>query len=57
MAWFRVRLSEEEQRIVGEERREHPYEPTRRKMETCGCCTMGLPEKRLQRSWASVWQR
>ena len=34
MAWFRVHLSEEEQRIVGEERREHPHEPTRRKMET-----------------------
>jgi transposase len=33
MAWFRVHLSEEEQSIVNAERREHPHEPTRRKME------------------------
>ena len=33
MSWFRVCLAEEEQPIVAQERREHPHEPTRRKME------------------------
>jgi transposase len=42
MAWFRVHLSEEEQRIVGEERREHPHEPTRRKMEVLWLLHHGL---------------
>ena len=42
MAWFRVRLSEEEQRIVGDERREHPHAPTRRKMETLWLLHHGL---------------
>ena len=42
MAWFRVGLSEEEQRVVGEERREHPHEPTRRKMEALWLLHHGL---------------
>ena len=46
MAWFRVWLSEEEQRIVGEERREHPHEPTRRKMETLWLLHHGLTRER-----------
>ena len=46
MAWFRVCLSEEEQRIVGEERREHPHEPTRRKMETLWRLHHGLTRER-----------
>ena len=46
MAWFRVRLSEEEQRIVGEERREHPHEPTRRKMETLWLLHHGLTREK-----------
>ncbi len=46
MAWFRVRLSEEEQRIVGEERREHPYEPTRRKMEVLWLLHRGLTREK-----------
>ena len=47
MAWFRVRLSEEEQRIVGEERREHPHEPTRRKMETLWLLHHGLTREKV----------
>src|SRR3989304_1261774 len=46
MAWFRVRLSEEEQRIVGEERRQHPHEPTRRKMETLWLLHHGLTREK-----------
>ena len=46
MAWFRVRLSEEEQRIVGEERREHPHEPTRRKMEVLWLLHHGLTREK-----------
>ena len=42
MAWFQVRLSEEEQRVVGEERREHPHGPTRRKMEALWLLHHGL---------------
>lgn len=47
MAWFRVRLSEEEQRIVGEERRAHPHEPTRRKMETLWLLHHGLTQEKV----------
>jgi len=47
MAWFRVHLSEEEQRIVGEERREHPHEPTRRKMEVLWLLHHGLTRERV----------
>jgi transposase len=32
MAWFRVQLTEEQQRIVNAERDAHPHEPVRRKM-------------------------
>lgn len=32
MAWFRVRLDEEQQRVVAEERDSHPLEHVRRKM-------------------------
>jgi transposase len=46
MAWFRVHLSEEEQRIVGEERREHPHGPTRRKMETLWLLHHGLTREK-----------
>jgi transposase len=46
MGWFRVHLSEEEQRIVGEERREHPHAPTRRKMETLWLLHHGLTRER-----------
>jgi len=49
MAWFRVHLSEEEQRIVGEERREHPHEPTRRKMEVLWLLHHGLPREKAAR--------
>ena len=47
MAWFRVRLSEEEQRIVGEERWEHPHEPTRRKMEVLWLLHHGLTQEKV----------
>ena len=47
MTWFRVCLSEEEQRIVGEERREHPHEPTRRKMETLWLLHHGLTREKV----------
>ena len=47
MAWFRVQLSEEEQRIVGEERREHPHAPTRRKMETLWLLHHGLTREKV----------
>ena len=47
MAWFRVRLSKEEERIVGEERREHPHEPTRRKMETLWLLHHGLTREKV----------
>jgi transposase len=47
MAWFRVHLSEEEQRIVGEERREHPHEPTRRKMEVLWLLHHGLTQEKV----------
>ncbi len=47
MAWFRVRLSAEEQRIVGEERREHPHDPTRRKMETLWLLHHGLTREKV----------
>lgn len=47
MGWFRVRLSEEEQRIVGEERREHPHAPTRRKMETLWLLHHGLTQEKV----------
>jgi transposase len=46
MAWFRVRLSDEEQRIVGDERREHPHAPTRRKMETLWLLHHGLTREK-----------
>lgn len=46
MAWFRVHLSEEEQRIVGEERREHPHQPTRRKMEVLWLLHHGLTREK-----------
>jgi len=47
MAWFRVCLSGEEQRIVGEERLEHPHEPTRRKMETLWLLHHGLTQEKV----------
>jgi len=47
MTWFRVRLSEEEQRIVGEERWEHPHEPTRRKMEVLWLLHHGLTREKV----------
>jgi len=46
MAWFRVRLSEEEQRIVEVERREHPHEPTRRKLEILWLLHHGLTQEK-----------
>jgi len=46
MAWFRVHLSEEEERMVGEERRTHPHEPTRRKMETLWLLHHGLTREK-----------
>jgi len=49
MGWFRVQLSEEEQWIVGAERREHPHEPTRRKMETLWLLHHGLTRERAAR--------
>lgn len=49
MAWFRVCLSEEEQRIVEEERREHPHEPTRRKMEVLWLLHHGLTREKVAR--------
>ena len=47
MAWFRVRLSEEEQRIVGEERQEHPHGPTRRKMDILWLLHHGLTREKV----------
>ena len=47
MAWFRVRLSEDEQRIVYEERREHPHQATRRKMETLWLLHHGLTREKV----------
>jgi transposase len=47
MAWFRVRLSEEEQRIVGEERLEHPHQPTRRKMEVLWLLHHNLTQEKV----------
>ena len=47
MAWFRVRLTEEEQRIVERERREHPHEPTRRKLETLWLLDHGLTREKV----------
>jgi transposase len=47
MAWFKVVLSEEEQRIVDEERREHPHKPTRRKMETVWLLHHGLTREKV----------
>ncbi len=47
MAWFRVCLSEEEQRIVGEERWEHPHGPTRRKMEVLWLLHHGLTQEKV----------
>lgn len=47
MSWFRVRLSEEEQRIVGEERRGHPHGPTRRKMEALWLLHHGLTREKV----------
>lgn len=47
MAWFRVRLSEEEQRMVGEERREHSHAPTRRKMEVLWLLHHGLTRAKV----------
>ncbi len=46
MAWFRVHLSEEEQRIVEAERREHPHQPTRRKMEVLWLLHHGLTQEK-----------
>ena len=46
MTWFRVRLSEEDLRIVEEERREHPHEPTRRKMEVLWLLHHGLTREK-----------
>lgn len=46
MAWFRVHLSEEEQRIADAERREHPHAPTRRKMETLWLLHHGLTREK-----------
>jgi len=46
MAWFRVRLLEEEQRIVEVERREHPHEPTRRKLEILWLLHHGLTQEK-----------
>jgi transposase len=47
MAWFRVHLSEEERRIVEGERREHPHEPTRRKLETLWLLDHGLTQEKV----------
>src|SRR3989304_1017907 len=47
MAWFGVRLSEEEQGIVERERREHPHEPTRRKLETLWLLHHGLTREKV----------
>jgi transposase len=46
MAWFRVRLSEEEQRIVEVERRELPHEPTRQKMDVVWLLHHGLTQEK-----------
>ncbi len=53
MAWFRVRLSEEEQRIVERERREHPHEPTRRKLETLWGAYKGGRRAFVEDHWSS----
>jgi hypothetical protein len=47
MAWYRVRLSEGEQRVVAEERCEHPHEPTRRKMEVLWLLHHGLNQEKV----------
>ena len=41
MAWFRVRLTEEEQRVVNEERCCHPNLRIRERCSCFGCCTPG----------------
>jgi len=46
MAWFRVCLSEEEQRIVDVERREHSHERTRQKMDVLWLLHHGLTQKK-----------
>ena len=46
MAWFRVRLSEEEQRIVDTERREHSHERTRQKMDVLWLLHHGLTQEK-----------
>ena len=42
MAWFRVRLTEEEQRVVNEERCCHPYFVSAKRCSCFGCCSNGL---------------
>jgi transposase len=47
MAWFRVCLSEAEQRIVEVERREFPHEPTRQKMDVIWLLHHGLTQEKV----------
>ena len=54
MAWFRVQLTEEPQRIVNEERTSHPDLRVREKMLVLGCSTAGPRGRRPPRSSAAV---
>lgn len=47
MGWFRVHLTEEEERVVAAERRDHPHEPTRRKMEVLWLLHHGLTREKV----------
>jgi hypothetical protein len=42
MSWFRVELTEEEQRVVCEERQSHPESPVRRKLMVLWSLHCGL---------------
>jgi transposase len=46
MGWLRVRLSEEEQRVVNQERDSHPQNHVRRKMLVLWLCHCGLSREK-----------
>lgn len=46
MAWFRVQLTEEEQRIVNEERASHPHPRIREKMLVLWLLHCGLTRQK-----------
>ena len=54
MAWFRVHLTEEEQRIVNEERVAHPNLRVREKMLVLWLLHCGATREKRPRSSASV---